>query len=241
MDAVLRPAWKDLCENMALMPKGFVPAEYYDLVTVGCEDAELFRRLRTAAEKEPVDADTRIHVLSRQAVAAANLGLAEHVRRMIPGQVRTIPEEGCDTWGAGGSGTGVMPNRPGMREGPGCLECQRLGNAANALHAALLQTAPPAPGKDSIIRVFPAWPQEWDAQFTLAARGAFLIGSLIRKGRIELVQVTSQAGSTCRLVNPWPGRPVNLYRNGTRAETLSGELLTFATKKGETIVATPEV
>ena len=133
-----------------------------------------------------------------------------------------------------------MRNRLGMREGPGCLECQRLGNAANALHAALLQTAPPSPGKDSVIRVFPAWPRQWDAQFTLASRGAKLVGSSMRKGQIEFVEVRSQAGGQCRLSNPWPGAAMTLYRDGVKAEDLSGAFVEFATRKGELIVAVPQ-
>ena len=66
-----------------------------------------------------------------------------------------------------------------------------MGNAANALHAALLQTAPPGAGKDSAIRVFAAWPRSWDARFNLAARGAFLVSSSIREGEIEFVEIQS--------------------------------------------------
>ncbi len=239
VDAELRPVWKEFYENMAPLPDGPEPACYYGLITVASEDEQSVKRLRDAVTAKPVNADTRLHVLSRQAVAAANLGLADYVRYMIPGQIKTT-KEGCDTWGAGESGQGVMPNRLGMREGPGCLECQRLGNAANALHAALLQTAPPSPGKDSVIRVFPAWPRQWDAQFTLAARGAMLVGSSMRKGAIEFVQVQSHSGLQCRLSNPWPGATMTLYRDGAKAENLSGALVEFATRKGELIVVVPQ-
>jgi hypothetical protein len=113
-----------------------------------------------------------------------------------------------------------------------------LGNAANALHAALLQTAPSGPGKDSVIRVFAAWPPEWDAQFTLAARGAFLVSSSMQKGRIEFVHVQSQAGGQCRVANPWPGKTVVVHEvGGTAAVPLeldkgNGGCLTFTTVAG---------
>jgi hypothetical protein len=178
-------------------------------------------------------------VLSRNGVAAANLGLAEAVKYMLPGQIRTLPNEGCDTWGCGPSGVGVMRNRLGMREGPGCLECQRLGNATSTLHAALLQSAPPVPGGESIIRVFAAWPLDWNAQFTLAARGGFLVSASMEKGKIEFVQIQSQAGGECRLVNPWPAAAPTLYRNGVKAEEVTGELVKFGTHKGEMIIVVP--
>jgi hypothetical protein len=55
-------------------------------------------------------------------------------------------------------------------------------------------------------------------------------------GKIEFVQVKSQAGGECRLRNPWGDATVTLYRDGNKAEDLSGSLLTFPTAKGETIV-----
>lgn len=239
VDAELRPVWKEFYENMAPLPSGPEPAVYYGLITVSSEDAQSLKRLRDAITQKPVDANTRLHVLNRHAVAAANLGLANYVKYMIPGQIKTT-DEACDAVGLGKSGLGVLRNRLGMREGPGCLECERLGNAAHALHTALLQTAPPAPGQDSIIRVFAAWPREWDAQFALAARGAFLVSSSMQKGTIEFVEVQSLAGGECRLCNPWPGAAMSLYRNGAKAEDLSGALVKFLTRKGETIVAVPQ-
>ncbi|MEI8375772.1 MAG: DUF5703 domain-containing protein [Planctomycetota bacterium] len=239
VDAELRPVWKEFYENMAPLPNGPEPAAYYDLITLESEDLQSLKRLRDASLRQSVNADTRLHVLSREAVAAANLGLADQVKYMIPGQLKTT-NEACDSWGVGESGLGVLRNRLGMREGPGCLECQRLGNAAHALHAALLQTAPPAPGKDSVIRVFAAWPRSWDAQFTLAARGAFLVSSSIQKGRIEFVEIQSQSGGECRLYNPWPGGTMSLYRNGAKAEDISGAFAKFTTHKGERIVLVPK-
>jgi len=239
VDADLRPRWKEFYEHMAPLPHGLQPAAYYDLITVATEDTEMLKRLQRALTRKPVNADTRLHVLSCQAVAAANLGLADYVKYMIPGQIKTT-KEACDSWGIGESGLGVLRNRLGMREGPGCLECQRLGNAAHALHAALLQTAPPKPGKDFVIRVFPAWPDEWDARFTLAARGAFLVGASMQEGRIEFVEIRSRTGGKCRLRNPWPGATMSLYRGGVKAEDLSGALATFPIDKGEVVVAVPQ-
>jgi hypothetical protein len=84
--------------------------------------------------------------------------------------------------------------------------------------------------------VFPAWPKEWDAEYSLLARGAFIVRSSIAGGRVRDVELLSQAGAECRLRNPWGERQVSLMRDGAKAETLSGSLLTFATRKGEKIV-----
>lgn len=76
--------------------------------------------------------------------------------------------------------------------------------------------------------------KEWDAAFTLLARGAFLVSSSMDKGRIEFLQIKSKAGGECRLRNPWSNRTVTLERNGRKPEDLSGRLLKFSTVGGET-------
>jgi hypothetical protein len=45
--------------------------------------------------------------------------------------------------------------------------------AAEALHVALLQSAPPEPGGEAVIRLFTAWPKDWDASFQLLAVADF--------------------------------------------------------------------
>jgi hypothetical protein len=134
----------------------------------------------------------------------------------------------------------MMRNRLSLREGPGAIECERLGRIAEALHTALLQSVPPHPGEDAIIRVFPAWPREWDASFKLLTRGAFLVSSSIKSGTIESVRIESQAGAECRLRNPWPGSRVRIQRGGQPAETLEGGLLRIPTTKGQIIVVVAE-
>ena len=132
-----------------------------------------------------------------------------------------------------------MRNRLTMREGPGDTEAERLGRVAEALQEALLQSEPPAPGGEPILHVFPAWPKAWEAQFTLAARGAFLVTASQRQGRVEFVELTVQAGGQCRLRNPWDTAEVRLFRDGQKAESLNGSLLAFSTHAGEQIIVVP--
>jgi hypothetical protein len=95
------------------------------------------------------------------------------------------------------------------------------------------------PAREPIIRVFPAWPREWDAAFTLLARGAFLVSSSTRSGQIEFVQIKSQAGGECRLRSPWPGATVTLERSDSKIFGLSGDLLKFATTRSEIVTIRP--
>jgi alpha-L-fucosidase 2 len=94
------------------------------------------------------------------------------------------------------------------------------------------------------IRVFPALPKEWsDVRFSrLRAQGAFLVTSEVRAGRICYVLLESEAGSECRLANPWPGESV-VVRNGQGRQVrfrVRGQQIRFDTKAGEHYVVCPE-
>ena len=89
------------------------------------------------------------------------------------------------------------------------------------------------------IRVFAEWPKDWDAAFTLLARGGFLVSSAQQNGSILLIEVVSQYGGDLRLANPWGGGAVTIYRNGKRGEDPSGAVVTVPTAKGETLVVVP--
>jgi hypothetical protein len=154
------------------------------------------------------------------------------VRYLIPNQIRALSPERNTAYKSGG----VLANRMTLREGPQALDAQRLGRAAEALHLALLQSMPPAPGEESVIRLFAACPKEWNARFTLLARGGFLVTAAIEQGEIHSVELVSQAGAPCRVRNPWAGATVEIHRAGGRTESLTGSLLAFQTAKEEKIV-----
>ena len=92
------------------------------------------------------------------------------------------------------------------------------------------------------IHLFPNWPMDQDASFgNLNACGGFLIGSAVKQGKIPYVQVVSEAGEECRMVNPWPGCSVSLEGGGEKPLTLKGELLKFPTLKGQTCLLLPMI
>jgi len=98
-----------------------------------------------------------------------------------------------------------------------------------ALQEALLQSLSPRPGQPEVIRLFPAWPDTWDADFRLLARGGFLITAAIRAGRVQSVEIESRLGEDCRLRNPWDGR-CTLCGDDGRPHEMSGPILCFATR-----------
>jgi len=218
------------------------PAASFDLCTLETDDADIKRITLATYEAGPahnLGPDTHIGVLSAISSMAAHLGRADHLKIILPSQIRCRVAQGDFVDPTGTGEPIVMANRMTLREGPGATDCQRLGQVTAGLHLALLQSSPPAPGKSPVIRVFGAWPAEWDAEFTLLARGAFLVTSAMRGGTIEFVELRSQAGGECGVRNPWGEKAVTLYRDGRRAEELNRSLLAFSTAKGETIVLVP--
>jgi hypothetical protein len=260
VDADLRPVWQEFLANLAPLPRsdgpeaapsqrgtnappiwirGYPPVArgttsgrpdgntmpewFFDLCTLESDDATF----KIGNETLGTTGGRRVGVLSKIPLAAAIMGRADAVRTLVPMQFDT--NERGD----------VMANRMDLREGPQTTSAQRLGNASDALHTALCYDLPAGPGQPPVIRVFAAWPEQWDAEFTLLARGGFLVTSAIRKGEIKFVELQSQLGGECRLRNPWDKRAVTLHRNGSQAEDVSGEMLKFQTGRNETIVVVP--
>jgi hypothetical protein len=90
-----------------------------------------------------------------------------------------------------------------------------------------------------VIRVFPAWPSDWEAAFSLLAREAFVVTSSWRRGKVEFVEIDSLAGARCRVRNPWGVAGVTVFRGGVDTGTLSNPLLEFDTRRGERITIAP--
>jgi hypothetical protein len=228
----LRPAVKE----GGMLPDGNTLPEWnFDLCSLENPDAETMKVANATfdayfARRGGLTAGTPAGTLSRLPIAGAQLGRADAIRYLVPNQIRT-----------GDPGRGVvMRNRMALREGPGATECERLGRAAEAVHAALLQSVPAHLGGDAVIHVFPAWPREWDAAYTLAARGGFLVSAETKGGAIGPVRIESRAGGTCRVFNPWPGKRVIVTRAGRVAEEQSGTHLTFDIARGERVTLSPE-
>jgi hypothetical protein len=219
-----------------------IPALHYDLCSVETED-EAMRSIgmATFAALYPtgVNASTPVPELSTDATAAAHLGRGEDMRHLLPNQLLAVRAERafCDWPGSGPPA--ILANRMTLREGPGAIGVERLGRMAEAMHACLLQSNPAKPGGDPVVHVFPAWPKDWAAQYTLSARGGFVVTSSWRQERVEFVELYSRAGRACQLRNPWGAGKVALYRNGRRAESVEGALLRFTTQKQETVIVVP--
>jgi hypothetical protein len=241
VDADLRARWKEVSDNLLPVPPAPQPGEYYDICTPVTDDTELLNSLKasyTGRGSRTGGDGGNLGILSREPVIAANLGMGELIKMVVPGQMHSNPETSAPA--PGRRGRGRLRNRMMMGEGPGAIEFEQLGNASHGLQNALLQSVPPSAEKDPVNTVFPAWPKGWDAQFTLAARGAFLISASVQNDQIEFVEILSQNGGRCIAQNPWPDTEATVYRNGKVAENLSGKLLTLSTTAGERLALVPK-
>ncbi|MBW1933833.1 MAG: hypothetical protein JRI56_12775, partial [Deltaproteobacteria bacterium] len=162
---------------------------------------------------------------SRLVVLSSRMGRRDDVERLLPVFVATT--------------LSGAPNALSLWEGVQAMCPENLGLASYALQEALLQSLPPKPGEMPVIRLYPAWPKSWDAQFSLLARGGFMVTSEFKEGKVQFVGIKSLLGKRCLLRNPWPEK-VKVYRNGIFSEQLSGELLELATRKDEDIMIIPE-
>jgi glycosyl hydrolase family 95 len=96
-------------------------------------------------------------------------------------------------------------------------------------------------GHQGVLRFFPVWPKDRPARFgSLRAEGAFLCWGAFAEGRVQYARIMSERGRECIVVNPWAGKRVTLYRDGSKAESLEGERLLLATRAGESIELCPE-
>lgn len=90
---------------------------------------------------------------------------------------------------------------------------------------------------EGVLRFFPCWPPDQDARFgDLLAVGAFRVSAALKNGEVSGVRIVSEKGRPCLVQNPWPGRAVNVVRNGSpgvpvaaaprfELETAPGEVL----------------
>jgi Glycosyl hydrolase family 95 catalytic domain/Glycoside hydrolase family 95, C-terminal domain len=253
VDAELRASWKEFVGNLAPIPlstdypqidgehkvtwvrslppmvqgngnripdPNTMPVWFFDLCTLesGQDQRKLANATYDAYFPDGIDQETKVNVLSKLPASGALLGRTESTRYLVPNQIATAETE-------------VLSNRMDLREGNQTTSIQRLGRAAEALQYALCQSVPAGPGQAPVIHVFPAWPPEWNASYSLLCRGAFLVGSSMKSGEIEFVRIQSQAGQPCRIRNPWPGSQVTITRNGKKWRRSTAEMISFPTSK----------
>jgi len=256
VDAELRERWKELLANLAPYPMGADPrakaltggALADDVWAAGYlgeingqnnpEDVWLTPvfpfedwTLETRDAATAAIVQKTLDLAPRHAAVLGGAGLNTAIRTPIAaaraGRGKELPQVLERYYAA----FAPLPNGMSLFEGPTAASVEHLGLLTTTLQESLLQSVSPRPGEPEVIRVFPAWPPEWDASFRLLARGGFLVSSEVKKGRVQFVEIESRLGEECRLRNPWGRTCVVSEMNGGGRE-LAGELLRFQTAAG---------
>jgi hypothetical protein len=91
---------------------------------------------------------------------------------------------------------------------------------------------------DNVIRVFPAWPKDKDAEFAgLRAQGGFLVSACQTGGVVGGVTIESTSGGTVRLVSPWVGSAIQVIEQQTEhavTVTVGDAFVSFPTETAGT-------
>jgi hypothetical protein len=112
----------------------------------------------------------------------------------------------------------------------GCLE---TSGSIEALDSMLLQH------EYGILRVFPDWPSSMDASFTrLRAKGAFLISSEQRGGKVLYVDIFSEHGGPLTIQNPWGAQRVYLNSGHLELKSNGAGQITLRTTRGKDYLLT---
>lgn len=225
----------------AMSSRDYVPVSpslHFDLYNLERAEAEpeIMDIARSTYRKrfpDGITPDTPIHVMWPFAILAARMGYPDDWRQASLNQIESKFAENDFCYFNATGRDGVLENRMTLREGVNALGAERLGNVAFSLQLALLQDAPPGPGKDPVIRLFPAWPEGWTAQFKLRCRGGIIIETGIKHGAISATSLTCELDTTVRIRNPWNGNVVSLLKNGKPAGTLTGELIEIDAASGD--------
>lgn len=90
-------------------------------------------------------------------------------------------------------------------------------------------------GHEGVIRVFPSWPEERDANFVnLRAYGAFLVSSKKEEGQVRYVEIESEKGKRLIFINPWECAELEI--NGIKSGQYTDKKIALGTKAGDIFV-----
>jgi uncharacterized protein (TIGR02145 family) len=97
------------------------------------------------------------------------------------------------------------------------------------INACMLQS------QEGFLRLFPAWPRKQAKFVRLRAMGAFLVSSELADGNVSFVNIMSEKGKDCSVMNPWPGQSATITDSGNEQVKYStaGDKISFSTKPGE--------
>ena len=223
VDAEMRPMWQQFIDQLAPYPSGTVNSK-----TVYYIAASVKNNIKNQGLFEPGDQPINLEGL---VYPGENLAIGGDGKQL---EIARNSMEEMNSWGVsrgGNSNNGFCkifpiaarigwpaddlvtkfkaailhqwrPSNLTVFQGGGGIE---TSGSVEALDSMLLQH------EAGVLRVFPDWPTGMDASFTrLRAKGAFLISSDQRAGRVSYVDVASEKGGALVIENPWGSKPARV-------------------------------
>lgn len=239
VDAELRPRWRDLLENLAPFS--------VDQTTNMIREADLAPNAQRHNSENVADyaiypfavfgvgkpdyALAKSTFLQRPvpgmgngwepaAICAARLGLADEAAKLVLAHMNANLRFNSGGWYSptGIMFAGMMPDVPYF-DSPG-VSNQAIQEMALQSH-------------DGVLRIAPAWPARWQAQFRLLARGGFLVTAEVDRGQVRYALIESRRGGRCTVANPWQETAL-VACDGKELLRSDGPQLAFATEAGRT-------
>jgi hypothetical protein len=251
VDAELRPVWQEHLDHLArygINPATGAITPYYlqpdeKLTFENAENPEIFPigvfpLIRLGTPDLEIGRQTFYHRVNidgygwtTDSIAAARLGLAEAGPEAAPpgqaGVAKLMPLH-AELYQDHPSGLQDYYDRtPAIHpylEGSGTL--------ATGIGEMLLQSW------DGVIRVCPALPQAWSADFKLLARGGFEVTGHADKGQVIAIELLSTRGGPAQVVNPWGGK-ATVVHNGQGVLTSADPVLSFPTQTDQRYLIVP--
>lgn len=235
VDAGRQEKWQHIVKNLSKFPTqerdGKTVFRYTEKGTPWFDSNSLGIQHIYPAGAIGLDSDPKLLEISRNTVTALNRWSKDNGENSFyPAAVRVgydpavILEKLTTLWSTSRKTASGLPEDP--------EQCSTLPETLNEMLCM---------SHGQVLRVFPVWPRSKDARFlNLRAEGAFLVSSALKSGTVQFVRLTSEQGRACTLVNPWPGKAVNVYRDGNLLETLQGERVVLKTQAGLTVVLGPQ-
>ncbi len=249
-DADLRPIWQERLEHLAPYPVNpvngailpYEPRSDEQVATSNAENPELFPigvfPLITLGSPEydlgvkTFQARLRVNTYgwTTDSICAARLGLAEPVPEGAPPQhmgLQQLLPSHAEYYQDHPSGLqDYYPRKPAIHP-----YLEGSGTMATAIGEMLLQSW------EGLIRLCPALPQAWSADFRLLAMGGFEVTARAEHGKVVAFSLLSQRGEKARVVNPFGGPAVVTCENKP-VVTSAEAVLEFPTEPGKTYLVT---
>ena len=222
VDAAMRPVWREFLNNLSPYPTVQVNGK-----TVYAIAASIKNKIKDQGLFEPGDQPINLEGL---VFPGENLSIGGDARQL---QIARNSMQEMNSWGVtpgGNSHNGFCkifpiaarigwpaddlldkfkaaivyqwrPSNLTVFQGGGGIE---TAGSVEALDSMLLQH------QNGVLRVFPDWPKDRDASFVrLRAKGAFLVSSQMKAGKVQWIDIKSERGGPLSLKSPWSAETIH--------------------------------